>query len=86
MIIFCGRFGDGWKIRGGRNFNFDNDNENCDFDVDGEFMLMIVMNFNDSDMVLTVNLVKFIMLVIVFLWGNGCRKILVVNLIMGGEI
>lgn len=36
--------------------NFNNDNRFCDF-------VMIVMNFNGSDVVLTMNLVKFIWMV-----------------------
>lgn len=44
-------------------FNFDNDNKTRDFDMDGEFMVMILMNFNDSDIVLMVDLVKFMMFV-----------------------
>lgn len=44
-IIFCGRFGDEWKISVGMTFNCDNDIETRDFDVDGGFMVIIVMYF-----------------------------------------
>lgn len=48
---------------------------------------MIVMNFNGIDVILMVNLVKFIIVVIILFYDDsGCRKIPMVNLVMNSEI
>lgn len=56
--------------------------------MDVKFVIMIVMNFkngNDGNMISIVNLVILIMILCIFYGEKGCKKILVVNLIVGDK-
>lgn len=56
--------------------------------MDVKFVIMIVMNFkngNDGKMISIVNLVILIMILCIFYGEKGCKKILVVNFIVGDK-